>query len=211
MSETAWFVPVKLKFVNDRIAIRRSTFDRIKAFCRNPCIAGAAAVMLTPGIVSTTSFQESITSPEQVQKVAKPIVVEQIRKTSGISESAALKIAESAVKHASEFGVSPAIILGIISTESRFIKTAISDNGAMGLMQIIPRWHVDKIRDAKKVVGTPELFNVDANIYVGVRVYASCKKQFKSTTAALNCYNGGGDPNYATKVMNAKKQFDVYI
>lgn len=123
----------------------------------------------------------------------------------------AVEIVKVAIKWSGEYGIDPATIISIIAKESGFDKHAISQSAALGLMQVLPKWHIDKIKAAKTEVGSPELFDIDANIYIGTRIYYDCRKKTKSLEKALVCYNGGGDPNYAKSVMNIRKQVKELI
>ena len=110
-------------------------------------------------------------------------------------------IVKYTMKWAKQFNLDPKLILAIQKEESRFDKYAISTAGALGLMQVIPKWHLDKIVDAKKLTGNPELFNIETNIYLGVRVIHDCLKQFKVDRALETCYSGG-HVGYANRVLN---------
>ena len=55
----------------------------------------------------------------------------------------------------------------MIAVESRFNPIAESGMGAKGLMQIIPRFHLDKLRAAG---GEDAVFDPESNILVGARI-----------------------------------------
>lgn len=129
---------------------------------------------------------------------------------SKVDREDAAKLIKSSLKWGSEFGVEPTLLLAMAKVESTFDKHAISHAGAMGVLQIIPKWHIDKIKAARNAVGTPELFDIETNVYVGAQVIQQCRKKFKDLSIALKCYNGsvGMKTTYATDVLRVKSQLD---
>jgi soluble lytic murein transglycosylase-like protein len=122
-----------------------------------------------------------------------------------VSYADAVQIVKSTMKWANEFELDPALLIAIQEVESKFNKHGISSAGAMGLMQVIPSWHLNKMSKAIADVGNPEPFNINTNIYLGSWVLKLCMKQFNLTKNALLCYNGSNaNPNgYDVKVMQA--------
>lgn len=108
----------------------------------------------------------------------------------------------------------PSLVLAIMKIESGFNPRA-EAGGAVGLMQVMPRWHVGRVREiSDKPNLTPsgvrkELLGVDVNIEAGVSILAECYRKHNSLSAATGCYNGGGDPFYTRKVMAAYQEFSV--
>lgn len=115
----------------------------------------------------------------------------------------AREIFVSAIKWGSEFKVDPKLILAIAKVESKFVPYSISPTGALGLMQVIPKWHRQKIVDARDKIGNPELFGISTGIYLGTRVIKECLVQTSNkVTSALSCYSGN-TPGYETEVLAA--------
>lgn len=118
-----------------------------------------------------------------------------------VQQSDARSIVFAAIKWASEYNLDPKLILAIAKVESNYYKHAISSSGAYGIMQVIPVWHKDKILEARKVTGNPEIFNINTNIYLGTRVLKDCMSSTKSNlNKALLCY-AGQTPGYDKKVL----------
>lgn len=138
-------------------------------------------------------------------------------KISSVNKNVSVEEAEEIVHHAKKYGekfnLDPALLLGVMHVESTFNRFAISNSGAFGLMQLLPRWHNDKIIKAREKLGNPELFSVETNIFLGAWVLKDCIKKFKQTDTALKCYNGsvGTNTNYHEKVLESKRKFDPYI
>lgn len=139
-------------------------------------------------------YDDNIISKIPSEEVALISYVEKMNPQKG------LDIALATIKWAKHYEVDPKLILAVQTVESKFDIHAISSSGAMGLMQIIPKWHLEKIKQAKIDVGTPELFNVDSNIYIGTWVLKECMSKFKFADALEVCYSGG-HVGYANSVI----------
>ena len=91
-----------------------------------------------------------------------------------------------------EFHVQAALILAVIQTESKFDKSAVSDAGAMGLMQLLPDtfyW----IRDEKLCeddVGDA-ILDPTTNIRYGTYYLSYLLERFGDLRIALAAYNAG--------------------
>ena len=160
-----------------------------------------------------TAFEEQ--SDVVTTQAESPAVIEaHIKKVnSSVTDSDAKEIVTAAIKWAAEFQLSPALVLAVVQTESTFTKYAISHAGAFGYMQVLPKWHLDKLKHARKELGNPELFNTDTNIYVGTWILKDCMSKYKSVERALNCYNGNtaASNTYGAKVLSNKRKLEQYI
>lgn len=123
-----------------------------------------------------------------------------IRSSGGnVSRHEAVKYDQLIRRHAAANGVNPAVIYQIAHIESRFDKKALSNKGAKGLMQIVPKWHQDKIQGRN-------IYDPAVNIEVGVKIYADYLRQYKTPAKALFAYNGlyGIPGDYSGKVLGVK-------
>jgi soluble lytic murein transglycosylase-like protein len=84
------------------------------------------------------------------------------------------------------YGVDPALLRAVIHAESAFNRYAVSDQGAQGLMQLMPGTAAD--------LGVGDPFDVNQNIRGGAEYLAELLKQFK------------GDERLATAAYNAGAQ-----
>jgi len=108
--------------------------------------------------------------------------------------------------HAEELGFDPLLIVAIMAVESSFNPRAVSNMGAQGLMQVIPRYHQDKIGPNR---GRNALFDPEVNVRVGALVLHEGLQRYGSMQRALQYYNGAlKDPKarYTRKVMALKKR-----
>ena len=99
-----------------------------------------------------------------------------------------------------ELGVDPFLILAVMAIESRMNPFAESGMGAVGLMQVIPKYHLDKFEE----LGGPEaVLNPLANIRVGALVLKDAMQRFGGLESGLKAYSGatGDDFGYAAKVI----------
>jgi len=100
------------------------------------------------------------------------------------------------------FNLSPELILGVISVESRFDHFAVSNVGAIGLMQVMPFW--------KKELGQPEdnLLEIETNIRYGCAILRHYIDRYKKLDRALGAYNGSlGRMKYPNKIYSHMKRF----
>jgi soluble lytic murein transglycosylase-like protein len=87
-----------------------------------------------------------------------------------LAEGAAVSITRAAFTAAQTRGIDPTLVLAIAAVESKFKPGAVNPaTGAKGLMQIMPRWHQDKILS---VGGEPSLMLIAPNIAVGAAIMA---------------------------------------
>jgi len=123
-----------------------------------------------------------------------------LRQKFGLAKEKAEQIS-NAVRAASEkYALPPALILAIISIESRFKEKAKGGNGATGLMQVVPGAHKRMLKDVK------DLTDPETNIEVGSAIlYGYMKSANGDMNAALKSY--GGSSAYAEKVNNRVKSF----
>ena len=115
-----------------------------------------------------------------------------------LSDDLQLYIAELCEGH----HIDPEIVLGIIEKESGFDPKVVGDQGrSVGLMQIQPRWHKDRM----EYLGCLNLTDPYANVTVGIDIFAELMAEYQDTEKALMVYNAG-----ATGAANNWFQFGVY-
>lgn len=110
---------------------------------------------------------------------------------------------------ATEFQLSPSLVMAIIHTESGFDPYALSHSGAMGLMQVMPFW--------KMQIGNEDdnLIDLRTNLRYGCtifRYYLRKERHLEQEThriqKALARYNGSyRQSRYPNKVLSLLKQY----
>ena len=146
----------------------------------------------------------------QVSAELKPYhagVLDYVKRRYRVSPEAVMPVFEVAELIGKERRIDPLLILAIIGVESSFNPFAESTMGARGLMQVIPRFHMDKMPVG---AGSRHLFDPAVNIQVGVQVLEEAIRRAGDLTAALQHYAGSSDPlaGYANKVLAEKARLE---
>jgi len=106
----------------------------------------------------------------------------------------------------SRMGMDPLLILAVMAVESRFNPIAESVMGAKGLMQVIPKFHQDKLEEHG---GEDSVFDPMTNILVGTRILKDAMRRGGGLMPGLQLYAGAfGDDGqgYAQKVIAEKER-----
>jgi soluble lytic murein transglycosylase-like protein len=111
------------------------------------------------------------------------------------------KLSNAIVRESEIHEIPVNLMLGLIKTESHFRQYEISNAGAMGFWQILPKYHLDKIRQ----LDNKNLYDADVNTTLGANILKDClKKHKRSLETGLSCYNGSASDRtkkYARKVL----------
>jgi soluble lytic murein transglycosylase-like protein len=103
-------------------------------------------------------------------------------------------------------GIDPLLVLAVISIESRFNPIAESDYGARGLMQVVPRFHMEKLAVHG---GEATVLNPMTNILVGTQILDEYIQRAGGLEAGLQLYAGAAeDPTrgYAQRVLAERQR-----
>ena len=124
-----------------------------------------------------------------------------------VSQAITLDLVTMAHTAGQQIGMDPLLIIAVMAVESRFNPIAESVAGAKGLMQIIPKYHLEKFREfgGEKY----SAFDPETNILVGTRILKEYLAQTGSLNSALTLYVGAGDAEevpYIGKVMSEKER-----
>lgn len=126
-----------------------------------------------------------------------------------VSESALRAPLVRAQRSGHELGIDPLLIVAVMAIESSFNPLAESTVGAQGLMQVIPRFHMDKIGDD---ADDAALFDPDTNVRVGSLVIKEGLQRYGSLTRALQYYGGAlkdSQARYAKKVFTLQARLQA--
>lgn len=103
--------------------------------------------------------------------------------------------------------IDPTLLLGLIEHESGFNKNAQSKANAKGLMQVVPRWHQDKIQKVVKKNGG-NIHTIKNNIHVGTQILKNEMNKYNNIRRALQAYNGShSGTKYSHVVLKNQQKF----
>jgi len=148
------------------------------------------------------------TLPETLQEREQQALAEFIAKRWRIAETAATSFVSIAYRAGKRYSVDPVLILSVVAIESRFNPVAESVVGAKGLMQIIPKYHLDKLLDHG---GEEALLDPEVNIHVGAQILHEYYRRLGDQEAALQRYAGAFDEptsRYAAKVFEERMRLE---
>lgn len=116
------------------------------------------------------------------------------------------RIVRAAYSEASRKGLSPLLLLAMIEKESSLKPSAVNPSGAVGLMQVVPKYHSDKIKQAAHPEG---LRNPETNIRVGTEILAQyLAGDPGNMEKALQRYSGNAR-GYSRQVYGFKKDLET--
>jgi soluble lytic murein transglycosylase-like protein len=138
-------------------------------------------------------------------------LAEYVAKRYRVSQEVAFDLVAVAHKAGREFQLDPLLIIAVISVESSFNPIAESVAGAKGLMQIIPKYHGEKLSE----FGGPEaVFDPAANIQVGAKILREYIRITGNLGSALQMYNGAlsdTEDQYTNKVLSVKQRLQQVV
>jgi len=122
-----------------------------------------------------------------------------------LDEDSVHTMAESIIKYSEKYSIKKNLLLALIKTESNFNIYAISDGGAVGLTQVILKYHKEKVRTILKDGAKFNPFDIANNIELGAQVLSEYHGN-------LQRYNGNSENfKYTGLVLNAKKVIDKQL
>ncbi len=158
---------------------------------------------LSPPPVTSTPARSAVEDLTPAADSLARVVARRYR----VARESARELVRAAFREGRRNGVDPLLILAVIAVESRFNPIAESDQGAVGLMQIIPRFHMDKIAGA----GAPAFLQPHANIAIGTRILKDAIRRGGGEVAGLQLYNGAPDDDsraYANRVLGERRRLE---
>lgn len=147
--------------------------------------------------------------PAPRQSAEQRALAEAIARRYRVAEEAIVGIVSSAYRAGADHRVDPLLILAVVAVESRFNPVAQSVLGAKGLMQVLPRFHQDKLTEHG---GEAALLEPEANIQIGTRILREYLRRSGETEAALQMYVGADpDSQYASKVLAERSRLQQTV
>jgi soluble lytic murein transglycosylase-like protein len=166
--------------------------------------APVAAAVIAP--VESSTVARLMASPKYQEE--KRNFYEDLMRTGRLDSARADSIAQYAVREAYTRGISPAIVFGVMLTENaRFISNAMSNVGAVGLMQVYPKiWLKKEFSDSlgKDLASDSTnlkygLFILDKYFHPRTRSGDVTERDYRSALLRYNgCVTGSNTPNCKT-------------
>jgi len=161
-------------------------------------------------------IDQLIGAPVQTSVAVEPLlngeqraVADFIAKRYRVADAAAGEFVAIAYRAGERHRVDPLLILAVMAIESRYNPVAQSVMGARGLMQVIAKYHPEKIEPHG---GEQALLEPEVNILVGAQILREYQRRFGDLETALQMYAGAFDEptsQYANKVFAEKARLDA--
>lgn len=171
-----------------------------------PALAEEAAA--TPLSTLTAGAIRSRTADTALEREQR-LVTEFIARRYRVSDVAVSGFVAAAYQAGVRQQLDPLLILAVMAVESRYNPVAKSLMGAKGLMQVIPRFHLEKLAHHG---GETALLEPEVNIHVGAQILREYLDRLRDLETALQMYAGAlEDPSsqYAAKVFAEKARLDA--
>lgn len=129
-----------------------------------------------------------------------------VQETKGkVAHAVAAKYVSYAYEAGEKWKVDPLLLLAIMKPESNYRQSARNKSGASGLMQVIPKWHREKIKKRN-------ILNPRVNVDVGAQILDQYLNWHgESISSAINRYSGGASKKYHRAVQDTYKQLRKVI
>lgn len=171
----------------------------------------ATAPVLADPIAEAASVSTPVISRETAPSRDQRVLAEAISRRYRVAEAASHEYVATAYRVSREYAVDPLLILAVMAIESRYNPVAESSVGAKGLMQVIPRYHPEKLIEHG---GEDALLDPEINIRVGTWVLHEYLRRMGNLKAALLKYAGALDEptsRYAEKVLAEKTRLQQIL
>ena len=177
--------------------------------------APVAAAVIAP--MESSTVARLMASPKYQEE--KRNFYEDLMRTGRLDSARADSIAQYAVREAYTRGISPAIVFGVMLTENaRFISNAMSNVGAVGLMQVYPKiWLKKEFSDSlgKDLASDSTnlkygLFILDKYFHPRTRSGEVKDRDYRSALLRYNgCVTGSNTPNCKTYPDKVKRYIEA--
>lgn len=97
------------------------------------------------------------------------------------------EIQNTCTKYGEEYGICPELLMAVIERESSGRADVVSSAGCVGLMQINPKYHTERMER----LGVTDLTDIDGNIHVGTDYLMELFEEHGDLYMVLMTYNMG--------------------
>ncbi len=142
-----------------------------------------------------------VATQDPSEQLARAALTQFIANRYRVADEVVSDIVRVAFRAAEAQALDPLVVLAIVATESGYNPIAESVVGAKGLMQILAKFHADKLAPFG---GEDALFEPEVNIHVGSQILRDYLRRYGDLEIALQVYAGAlddADARYARKVF----------
>ena len=173
----------------------------------------AAGAVLSPGAAGPLTPEGPIIAPIELAPAVDPArtaLVDYLSDRYQLHPRQVRVFVDEAYDAAKESGLDPLLVLAVIGVESGFNPAARSGFGATGLMQIVARFHRDRLVEHG---GEAALLDPRVNVQVGTQILTDYLSRSRSVIAGLQRYAGWPDAErrYAHKVITEKERLQRVV
>jgi soluble lytic murein transglycosylase-like protein len=145
----------------------------------------------------------------QREQTIKEILEVLEKQPTGLANVTKEELAEVIYEEAIRYNHDPKFILALIAIESSFQNWSVSEQGAKGLMQIMP-YVAESLAQEMGIEwsGDRTLFNPYLNIKLGIYYLSQLLLDFENIGVALTAYNYG--PTYVKGLVERKEKIPSY-
>lgn len=160
-------------------------------------------------LASTGPTQEAprATAAHREQQVLAEFIAKRFR----VAQDAVGGFVAAAFRAGTEYRVDPLLVLAVVAVESRFNPVAESAQGAMGLMQVLPKYHQDKLIEHG---GDIALLDPALNIDIGTRILQEYLRRGGDVETGLQLYLGTSDESsaqYTGRVLSERARMEQLL
>ena len=176
------------------------------------------AALIAPPVVATPAAGEEAVAADsetaagaQVPEALTPrmrAALEYVSRRYRVSTAGVKPVFEAAEAAGRNLRLDPLLIIAVIGIESSFNPFSESIMGAQGLMQVIPRFHPEKLPEG---AGSSALFDPVTNVQVGALVLKEAITRTGGLVTGLQQFAGAADDpeqRYANRVMAEKQRLE---
>lgn len=170
--------------------------------------SGSAPVPAVEEGAPRLAAQGSVPAAEEALHPRMRGALDYVARRYHVAEAGLLPVFAAVQRSSRELRLDPLLILAVIGVESAFNPLAQSVAGAQGLMQVMPRYHVDKLP------GIPEpaaFLDPQINVHVGARVLGESIRNYGLEDGLQQFAGALSDPErrYAAKVLAEHQRLEA--
>jgi soluble lytic murein transglycosylase-like protein len=150
--------------------------------------------------IATLELKASTDHRAGIQTQARSVSELILRYKPKLNPSIIDRIDRAIMRYSEQYQLPPEIVVHLMKRESNFNTRAFSSVGAVGLMQIFPKWHKDKMEEMG--ITHEEVYDIDNNVRLGCWILRQYLDQTNSIDKALTKYVGGKHPTYVTDILS---------